>query len=100
MIPWLIGTAVLTIGPMAWSLYLSFTDYHLIRGGDWIGLENYTALFSDPMFGRTVRVTLIYVALAVPVKLIASSPWRCSCRRTDGGWASTGPRSTCPASSP
>ncbi|HEU5126581.1 MAG TPA: sugar ABC transporter permease [Glycomyces sp.] len=72
MIPWLIGTAVLTIGPMAWSLYLSFTDYHLIRGGDWIGLQNYTAIFDDPMFYRTIRVTLLYVLIAVPVKLVAS----------------------------
>ncbi|MCH7230327.1 sugar ABC transporter permease [Glycomyces sp. L485] len=72
MIPWLIGTAVLTVGPMAWSLYLSFTDYHLIRGGDWIGFANYTAMFDDPMFARAVRVTIIYVVLAVPVKLVAS----------------------------
>ena len=72
MIPWLIGTAVLTIGPMAWSLYLSFTDYHLIRGGDWIGLDNFKAIFSDPMFGRAVRVTLIYVIVSVPIKLVAS----------------------------
>ncbi len=72
MIPWIIGTAILTIGPMAWSLYLSFTDYHLIRGGEWIGLDNYTAVFNDPMFYRAVRVTLLYVVLAVPVKLVAS----------------------------
>ena len=72
MIPWIIGTAVLTVGPMAWSLYLSFTDYHLIRGGEWIGLQNYTAIFDDPMFYRTVRVTLLYVLIAVPVKLVAS----------------------------
>ncbi|WP_198586818.1 carbohydrate ABC transporter permease [Glycomyces xiaoerkulensis] len=72
MLPWLIGTAVLTIGPMAWSLYLSFTDYHLIRGGEWTGLTNYRAVFDDPMFFRTVRVTLMYVAVSVPIKLVAS----------------------------
>ncbi|THV33697.1 sugar ABC transporter permease [Glycomyces buryatensis] len=72
MAPWLIGTAVLTIGPMLWSLYLSFTDYHLIRGGDFVGLANYTAIFDDPMFARAVKVTLLYVVLAVPIKLVAS----------------------------
>ncbi|WP_051326117.1 carbohydrate ABC transporter permease [Glycomyces tenuis] len=72
MLPWIIGTAVFTIGPMVWSLYLSFTDYHLIRGGDWIGLDNYTAMFDDPMFARAVRVTLMYVVFAVPIKLAAS----------------------------
>lgn len=72
MTPWIIGTLVLTIGPMAWSLYLSFTDYHLIRGGEWIGLDNYVNLFSDPEFLRAVRVTMLYVVLAVPIKLLAA----------------------------
>ncbi|GAB3651661.1 sugar ABC transporter permease [Glycomyces tarimensis] len=72
MLPWIIGSLVFTIGPMLWSLYLSFTDYHLLRGGGWIGLDNYTAMFDDPMFGRAVKVTLLYVVLAVPIKLIAS----------------------------
>jgi multiple sugar transport system permease protein len=29
-------------------------------------------MFADPMFGRAVKVTLLYVLLAVPLKLIAS----------------------------
>jgi multiple sugar transport system permease protein len=72
MLPWIVGTLVLTLGPMLWSLYLSFTNYHLIRGGSFIGLDNYTAIFADPMFSRAVKVTLTYVAFAVPVKLVAS----------------------------
>ncbi|MFC3494089.1 carbohydrate ABC transporter permease [Glycomyces rhizosphaerae] len=72
MTPWIIGSLVFTVGPMLWSLYLSFTDYHLLLGGEFIGLENYTAMFDDPMFGRAVKVTLLYVLLAVPLKLIAS----------------------------
>ncbi|GAA2320036.1 sugar ABC transporter permease [Glycomyces scopariae] len=72
MTPWIIGSLVFTLGPMLWSLYLSFTDYHLILGGDFIGLDNYTAMFADPMFSRAVKVTLLYVVLAVPLKLLAS----------------------------
>ncbi|WP_204745530.1 carbohydrate ABC transporter permease [Glycomyces paridis] len=72
MTPWIIGSLVFTVGPMLWSLYLSFTDYHLILGGDFIGLANYRAMFDDPMFARAVKVTLLYVVLAVPLKLAAS----------------------------
>lgn len=35
--PWLIGLIVITIGPMLASLYLSFTDYNLLRPPEWVG---------------------------------------------------------------
>ncbi|WP_033438590.1 carbohydrate ABC transporter permease [Saccharothrix sp. NRRL B-16314] len=70
--PWLIGILLLTLGPMVTSLYLSFTDYDLFNSPTWIGLENYEKMFSDPRWLRSVQVTAIYVALAVPVKLAAA----------------------------
>ncbi|MBO0811172.1 MAG: sugar ABC transporter permease, partial [Microlunatus sp.] len=38
LLPWLIGLVVITIGPMCASLYLSFTDYNLLRPPTWVGL--------------------------------------------------------------
>jgi len=70
--PWLLGILLLTIGPMATSLYLSFTDYDLFDSPRWIGLSNYQRMFDDPRWLRSVRVTALYVALAVPVKLAAA----------------------------
>ena len=39
LIPWLIGFFGLTIIPMAYSLYLSFTNYNIFCPPKWIGLQ-------------------------------------------------------------
>ncbi|MFE2974567.1 carbohydrate ABC transporter permease [Streptomyces sp. NPDC059258] len=69
--PWMLGAAVLTLVPMAVSLYLSFTDYNLFEAPRWVGLRNYTEMLTeDPRYWRSVGTTLLYVVVAVPLKLI------------------------------
>ncbi|WP_440901351.1 carbohydrate ABC transporter permease [Actinosynnema sp.] len=68
--PWIAGAALLTIGPMAASLYLSFTDYNLFDPPEWVGLDNYTTMFTgDQRFWHAAGVTTRYVLLSVPLKL-------------------------------
>jgi multiple sugar transport system permease protein len=69
LLPWFIGLFALTLGPMLGSLYLSFTRYDLLSPPQWIGLANFTAMFSDIRFLDALRVTAIYVFLSVPLKL-------------------------------
>jgi multiple sugar transport system permease protein len=69
LLPWFIGLLALTLGPMLGSLYLSFTRYDLLSAPQWIGLANFTAMFSDIRFLDALRVTAIYVFLSVPLKL-------------------------------
>lgn len=70
LFPWLAGFLVLTLGPALYSLYLSFTDYDLIGAPRWTGLDNYTRIATnDPKFAASVRVTLTFVLLSVPLKL-------------------------------
>ncbi|MZD06828.1 ABC transporter permease subunit [Streptomyces sp. SID5785] len=68
--PWMIGAVVLTLVPMAVSLYLSFTDYNLFDPPHWIGLRNYREMLTeDPRYWRSVGTTMLYVVVAVPLKL-------------------------------
>ncbi|MGW6521685.1 carbohydrate ABC transporter permease [Streptomyces sp. NPDC054962] len=68
--PWILGVVLLTLAPMAASLYLSFTDYNLFDAPTWVGLRNYTDMFTaDPRYWRSVGTTLLYVVVAVPLKL-------------------------------
>jgi multiple sugar transport system permease protein len=68
--PWLIGFTVITLGPMLYSLYLSFTDYSLLAAPNWVGLDNYVRMFTnDPKYVESVRVTLVYVFVSVPLQL-------------------------------
>lgn len=71
--PWVVGALVLTIGPMVASLYLSFTDYDLFTSPKWVGFDNYKRIFTDdPRFMSAVWVTLKYVVISTPLKLIAA----------------------------
>ncbi|MCX5442466.1 carbohydrate ABC transporter permease [Streptomyces sp. NBC_00063] len=68
--PWMIGALVLTLVPMTASLYLSFTDYNLFDPPHWVGLRNYTEMLTDdPRYWRSVGTTMLYVVVAVPLKL-------------------------------
>ncbi len=66
--PWLIGFIGLAIIPLFMSLYYSFTRYDLIRPPEFIGLGNYTRLFTnDPDFWIVIGNTFYYVLLGVPI---------------------------------
>lgn len=70
LLPWLAGFLGLTLGPALASLYLSFTSYDLIGEPGWIGLANYVRIVTeDAKVADSVRVTLLYVAISVPLKL-------------------------------
>lgn len=69
--PWLGGLLFFMAGPTLVSLYLSFTDFNLVEDPRWIGLQNYTRLFTrDSRYQQSLNVTFTYVALAVPLNLI------------------------------
>lgn len=71
--PWLIGFFVLTLYPMALSLYYSFTDYTLMKGIKWVGLSNYKRiLMEDDKFVQSLLVTFKFVIVSVPVRLFAA----------------------------
>jgi oligogalacturonide transport system permease protein len=69
--PYIIGLLVFTALPFVVSFYLSFTDYNLMSAPVFTGLANYIKLFTaDRTFRKSLSVTLFYVLLTVPLKLI------------------------------
>ena len=73
LLPWLVGFFGLTLGPTLASLYLSFTNFDLLSPPRWIGLENYTYMFSaDARFWQALYVTFTYVIWSVPLKLLVA----------------------------
>lgn len=68
--PFIIGFLAFTFIPILASLYLSFTNYNLFASPTWIGLDNYIQMFTaDPRYWQSLKVTLIYVAAGVPLRL-------------------------------
>lgn len=71
--PWLIGFLVFELYPFITSFIYSFTDLNLLRSPRFVGLENYKKMFTDdPLFFQSLKVTFIYVLIAVPAKIIFS----------------------------
>ena len=68
--PWILGFLLFTLVPTIASLYFSFSDYNIISSPEWVGLKNYIRLFQDPLFWKSLKVTLYYAALALPLNLI------------------------------
>ncbi|GAB7192678.1 sugar ABC transporter permease [Kineococcus sp. NUM-3379] len=68
--PWLLGLFGITLLPMLYSLYLSFTDFDLLQDPQWIGTENYVRMFTDdPQFWNSVKATVLFALVSVPLKL-------------------------------
>jgi multiple sugar transport system permease protein len=68
--PWVIGLLAFTIGPMLYSLYLSFTQWDMLSPPVWVGLQNYIKMFTnDPNFLQSLKVTLTYAVASVPLRL-------------------------------
>lgn len=68
--PWIIGLLIFTVYPFISSLVLSFTDYNLINSPSFIGLDNYTQMFtSDKEFINSLIATFKYTILTVPTLL-------------------------------
>jgi pectin-derived oligosaccharide transport system permease protein len=67
--PWMVGMVAITIGPILASLYLSFTNYSLIRAPKWIGVDNYVRMFRDERLLNSIGVTFRYVFVSVPLQL-------------------------------
>ncbi|MDR2742853.1 MAG: sugar ABC transporter permease [Treponema sp.] len=76
LVPWLLGFFVLTLYPMIYSLYLSFTNFNILQPPKWTGMRNFFIMFKgnaqfprDERFLNSLFVTFRYVFISVPLKL-------------------------------
>ncbi len=70
--PWIIGFIVFTAGPIIASGYFSLTSYDIANPPKWIGFQNYLDLFTTPVFWKSIRVTITYAVMALPLGLVLS----------------------------
>ncbi|MDP9998778.1 carbohydrate ABC transporter permease [Pseudarthrobacter sulfonivorans] len=63
--PAMIGFIFFYVVPTIRGVYLSFTEYSILGDPEWVGLDNYTALATDPLFWNSLAVTGQYVFLNI-----------------------------------
>jgi len=70
MLPVILGLLLFYLGPMIASLYFSLTDYDMLSSAEWVGAANYQELLDDDLFWKSLRVTVLYSAVSVPLVLL------------------------------
>jgi multiple sugar transport system permease protein len=63
--PVIVAFLIFNLYPMVLGLYLSFTNWDILRPPTFVGLRNWAALFSDDLLLRAVLQTLYYAVASV-----------------------------------
>lgn len=68
--PWIIGFVIFTLGPLIFSLIISFFDWPIVGDVKFIGADNYIKMFTqDKMFYHSMGVTLKFALFFVPLDI-------------------------------
>ena len=69
--PWLLGTGLFFLYPLASTVYFSFTHYNGFGAATWDGLDNWKFVFRDyPFFWPALRNTLWLVVVMVTLRVV------------------------------
>ena len=64
-VPSLVLLVLLNLYPVIYAAYQSLRDGSLISAGDFVGLENYVDVLSDPEFWASARFTVVFTLVGV-----------------------------------
>jgi multiple sugar transport system permease protein len=71
LLPSLIGFVLFYLYPTLRGIYLSFTDFNILRNaGDFVGLQNYQDMLGDLLFWNALWVTFKYVVINIAVQTV------------------------------
>lgn len=58
--------------PIGYAVFISFSEFDLatFKSVGWVGWDNYEAVMEDARFWRSLRVTAIYLAFALPIQML------------------------------
>lgn len=74
LLPALLAFLLFIGAPMVITIVLSFFDYNMLQGSEWINFDNYIEFFKNPtswqIIWNTFKLTLILVALHIIIALL------------------------------
>lgn len=70
ILPSLIGFTVFYAIPMIRGVVISFSDWDLLTPARSVGLANYARILRDPTFWNSLKVTVYYVLLNIPLQTL------------------------------
>ena len=69
-LPYLLGSSLLVLTPLALAAGLAFTDYYGFRAPEFTGTRNLARLANDRPFWNAVGVSALVAAVVVPLRLL------------------------------
>lgn len=70
--PWLIGALAFQVYPFFASFYYSLRSTTLLSPGEFVGLDNYRELASDPLFWTSLKNTFYYTSASIVAGTVAA----------------------------
>lgn len=71
--PYMIIFILMTVIPVVFGMFVSFTDYNLLQPPQWVGVNNYINLFlNDDLFVTALKNTMIFAVTVGPGSYILS----------------------------
>jgi multiple sugar transport system permease protein len=70
--PVVLGYLIWVAGPMLVAVWLSLTDWDMLRPATFVGLENYRTMLQDDLFWKSLAVTFYFTLVSVPLSLACS----------------------------
>lgn len=68
IMPWIVGFMIFTLGPLLFSLGISFFDWPIVGQPTFVGFGNYIRMFTkDKMFTHSLMVTFKFAFIFVPL---------------------------------
>lgn len=72
ILPSFILILTFSVIPILMNVYFSFTKYNVIQAPEWIGLANYARMFRDHYVADSLRNTLVYTLITVPLQTVSA----------------------------
>lgn len=72
LLPFLLGATLLIVLPAVMTIGLAFTKYNSINPPTWVGLKNFKMLLASPLARLSVRNSLLFLFMAVPLRLLGA----------------------------
>ena len=72
LLPFLLGSLLLIVLPAAITIAVAFTKYNAITAPTWVGLDNFRTLLMSPLARLSLRSSLQFIFLAVPLRVLGA----------------------------
>lgn len=72
VLPYVIFFLAFVAYPLTFSVVLLFHRWNIVTPMEWIGLKNFTRLVEDPLFYTSLKNTLVFLGIHIPLQIVVA----------------------------